>query len=175
MCISPLHEPKYTEFPWLTLGPTTHIPDINWKKWLSLCYGHVYGPFIIWTTERSPFQSSFALFHLPFHCKFFLVSGKFFWTLWEPVSPKHLAHLPDGIYRATSPILKSNDMFMLAKKNEKCQNVHTLVPPSWITLFNHSESWFSLKFLIFIFPKWICLGTIIIEKCHNSGRKHRKR
>ena len=44
--------------------------------------------------------------------------------------PKYLVHLPDGIYRVTSLILKNKHIsYAVAKKNKKCQNVHTLVPP----------------------------------------------
>lgn len=96
-----------------------------------LCYvACSHGPFFIWTTERSPFQSSFALFHLPFHCKFFLCQEVFLNFVRVSELPKYLVHLPDGIYRVTSPILKNKHMsYAVAKKNEKCQNVHTLVPP----------------------------------------------
>ena len=76
-----------------------------------LCYvACSHGPFLIWTTERSPFQSSFALFHLPFHCKFFLCQEVFLNFVRVSELPKYLVHLPDGIYRVTSPILKNKHM-----------------------------------------------------------------
>ena len=133
MCISPLHEPKYTgEIPtWFTLGLTTHIPDINWKKWLSCVMWHVHMAPLLFGLQNVPHSNPHLLYFIShFTANFFLCQEVLLDFVRVSELPKYLVHLPDGIYRVTSPILKSKHMsYAVAKKNEKCQNVHTLVPP----------------------------------------------
>ena len=78
-CVSDLNMSQSTQvkFPrGLALG--SPLLFLTSKKEVALsCYvACSCGPFLIWTTECSPFQL-FALFHLPFHCKFFLCQEVF--------------------------------------------------------------------------------------------------
>lgn len=83
------------------------------------------GPFLTGSTKHRTFQLSFALVHLPFNRKLFCVR-KLFLDLVCGVDelPRHSVHLPAGIYRVISLILKNEGKsHAVAKKNEKCQSV----------------------------------------------------
>ena len=132
-CVSHLYMSQSTQvkFPrGLPLGsPLTFLTSSGRSGSLVLC-GMFTWPLSYLDYRTFPIPILIALFHLPFHCKFFLCQEVFLNFVRVSELPKYLVHLPDGIYRVTSPILKNKHMsYAVAKKNEKCQNVHTLVPP----------------------------------------------